>query len=215
MRRFLKFVIAAGAIGALVGASISIAASSSSDSSGTRSSGKSAPRLGLRFHHAPGARGAVLKSAADKLDVSPTQLRNALRDAFQSVGPPQPPKTMDRNAFRQAMQQHCSAVTDAVGKTLNKSGDDVRSAFKAALKEQVDKARSAGRINETQANRIKSKIDSESCVLGGPGGPRGLGCGPGGRGHMGPPPDMDGSQQNGSQNQPQSDSAPTFDAVPA
>jgi hypothetical protein len=212
MRRFLKFVIVAGAIGALVGASISIAASSSSDSSGTRSSGKAAPRMGLRFHRGPVARGAVLKSAADKLDVSTTQLRNALRDAFQSVGPPQPPKTMDRNAFRQAMQQHCNAVTDAVGKTLNKSGDDVRSAFKAALKEQVDKAQSAGRIDQTQANRIKSKIDSESCVLGGPGGP---GCGPGGRGHMGPPPDMNGSQQNGSENQQQSDSAPTFDAVPA
>jgi hypothetical protein len=210
MRRFLKFVIVAGAIGALVGASISIAASSSSDSSGTRSSGKAGPRLGLRFHHRPPfARGALLKSAADKLDVSTAQLRNALRDAFESVGPPQPPKTMDRDAFRQAMQQHCTAVTDAAAKTLNKSGDDVRAAFKDALKEQVDKAQSAGRLTETQANRIKSKIDSLSCVLDGPGG-RGRGCD--GPGHMGPPP---GAPQGGSQNQQQSDSAPTFDAVPA
>src|SRR5437764_9269869 len=83
MRRFLKFAIVSGAIGALVGASISIAASSSSESSGTRS--KAPHRLGLRFHHPPFARGAVLKSAADKLAVSPTQLRSALRDAFESV----------------------------------------------------------------------------------------------------------------------------------
>jgi ribosomal protein S20 len=211
MRRFLKFAIVAGAIGALVGASISIAASSDSKS-GTRNDG---PRKhGLRFHRAPLARGAVLKSAADKLNVSPTQLRNALRDAFESVGPPEPPKTMDRNAFRAAMQQHCTAVTDAVGKTLKKSGDDVRSAFKSAATEQVDKAQSSGRITEAQAKRIKSKLNSESCVLAGPGG---HGCGPGGRGPMGPPPDMNGSQRNGSQqpNQQQSAPAPAFDAVPA
>lgn len=210
MRRFLKFAIVAGAIGALVGASISIAASS-----GTGGASRTAApqKHGLRFHRPPFARGAVLKSAADKLGVSPADLRKALRAGFESVGPPQPPKSMDRNSLRQAMEQHCNAVTDAVGKSLGKSGDDVRSAFKAALKEQVAKAQSAGRITAAQANRLNAKIDADACALPHPGGP---GCGPGGPGPMGgPPPGEYGQRQDGSQNQQQSDSAPAIDVVPA
>jgi ribosomal protein S20 len=114
--------------------------------------------------------------------------------------------------MRQAMQQRCTQVTDAAGKTLGKSGDDVRNAFKSAAKEQVDKAQDAGRLTEAQANRIKSRIDSDSCVLAL--GPRGA-CGPGG--HMGPPPMgfRRGGSQSGSQTNPQSDTAPTIQAIPA
>src|SRR5207244_1191954 len=146
------------------------------------SSGSSGSRGGdtqeYRHVRPPFGPGGVLKAAAAKLGVSATQLRDALRKAEEQLGPPSPPQgAPNPDAMRQAMQQRCTQVTDAAGKTLGKSGDDIRSAFKSAAKEQVDKAKSAGRLTQAQANRIKSRIDSGSCVLGL--GPRGR-CGPGG-----------------------------------
>ncbi len=203
MKRFLQIAVLAGVIGALIGAALTIAASSGSNGS------RSGERQEYRHVRPPFGPGGVLNAAAGKLGVSATQLRDALRKAEEQLGPPSPPPSPDRDAFRRAIQQRCTQVTDAAGKTLGKSGDDVRAAFKSAAKEQVDKAKNAGRLTDAQANRIKSRIDSDSCVLAFG---AGAGCrGPGG--HMGPPPM--GLRRGGSQTAPQSGFAPTDEPIPA
>jgi hypothetical protein len=203
MRRFLQIAVLAGVIGALIGAGLTLAASS-----GTNNSSQSGDKQEYRHAGPPFGRGAVLSAAASKLGVSATQLRDALRKAEAQVGPPNLPQNPNRNSLRQAFHQHCTAVTDAAAKTLGKSGDELRSALKSAAKEQVDKAQGAGRLTQAEANRIKSRIDASSCVLGP--GPHGA-CGPGGR--MGPPPM--GLRRGGSQTAPQSGMVPADPAIPA
>jgi hypothetical protein len=86
------------------------------------------------------------------------------------------------------MEKRCNEFTDALAKELDKSGDDVRAAIKAAAKKGVEEAVDDGRLTRSQADRILSRLDDAACLpaigfhggghgCGGPGGPDG----PGGR----------------------------------
>jgi hypothetical protein len=152
--------------------------------------------------------------------VSTTELRNALNAVRDEVRPPRPnfddPPT--REELRKQMQQTCTRFTDALGEKLGKSGDEVRSAIKEVAKDRLAAAVKAGKLTESQADRIRQRIDSSDCAplglgkvgfggCGGPGGPP-----PGGPGRLGPPPGA--PNDNGSNDSSGSNSAPSV-APPA
>jgi hypothetical protein len=190
MARIIRTALTVAVCSALVAASLSVAAP------GNRTSGQraNAPRNGLPAPNRVFDR-SYESAVASKLGVTTTQLRNALRATHQSLGrPPKPPRNGERPTQAQMEQlrlQRCNQVTDGVAQRLNKSGDDVRAAFKSAAVAAVDKALANKKITEAQANAIKQRINSSACFLppprhhhGGPGGPRG----PRGDGPPGPPP---------------------------
>jgi hypothetical protein len=165
MRRFVKNAVMVAALGALVGASITVAAPGGRDDGGD---GTRENRFERRLDGPPRGgpvRGALLREVANKLSVSRRQLRAAMREAHEAVGPPGPPRDRSSGDFREQMEQHCTKLTDAVGKELGKSGGDVRSAFKSAALEGLDKAVERGRLSRERADRIRSRIESRSCVL--------------------------------------------------
>src|SRR4051794_4719487 len=118
-----KVVAVATAIIAVCVASIAIAQPSSDNKSNDNRSNSGPNGEGP---------GRPLQALAQKLGVSTADLRKALQASRQDAdGPPAEVKAI--------MDKHCTAVTDAVGKALNKSGDEVRAAFKAAAKAHLDK----------------------------------------------------------------------------
>jgi hypothetical protein len=155
-----------------------------------------------------GPPGEHLSTLADELGVTEDKLRDALGAVRQDLAPPRRPRRGERPT-RAQMEKRCNEFTDALAKELDKSGDDVRAAFKAAAKKKVEEAVDADRLTRSQADRILSRIDDAACLPGfgfhGPGGP---GCGgPGGPGgpdgagrfeHPAPPPGESGSRGSSS-----------------
>jgi hypothetical protein len=131
-----------------------------------------------------------LSELASELDVSASKLRAALRAAHRKVGPPDPPAEGERPS-REALEQHCKELTDAVASELGKSGDDVRAAIKSVLEKKIEAAVDAKRLTREQADRMLERIASASCLPAGPGGPHGCG-GPGGPGRHGGPGGLGG-----------------------
>lgn len=143
--------------------------------------------------------GKHLGALAGELGVSESALRDALEAVREDLAPAQRPRRGQRPS-RAQMERRCNQFTDALAKELDKSGDEVRDAMKAAAKKDIEQAVEDGRLTRNQADRILSRIDDAACVpafgFHGRGGP---GCGgPGGRGghgpggerferHMGPP----------------------------
>jgi len=127
--------------------------------------------------------GEHLATLAGELGVSQEKLRDALDAVRQDLAPPQRPRRGQRPT-RAQMEKRCNEFTDALAKELDKSGDDVRAAMKAAAKKEIEDAVDADRLTRSQADRILSRIDDAACVpaFGGPGGPGGCGGGP----HGGP-----------------------------
>jgi uncharacterized protein (DUF2126 family) len=189
MGRILKQALMVASLAAVVAAAIAVAAPDG-DSGGDRPRGE----RGMRQAH-----NRLLAGAAEDLGVSRAQLRAALRDAREAVGPPARPEGDDTiDELEQRMEEHCRKVTDAVGEELSVEGDRVREAFESAAKERIEQARENGRISEEEAEQALSRLEDKDCVLLGPGfihraGPGGPGCGPGGPGgpggpHAMPPP---------------------------
>jgi hypothetical protein len=145
--------------------------------------GKDAKKHAFKMHFRSGDRAKPLEDAAKQLGVSTADLRKALQSAQKQVGPP---SEQERQQLQQSAEQHCTTVTDALGKALNKSGDDVRNAIKAVAKDRVEYAVDHGRLTRSQADAIEKKIDSSSCVPPGPGGFNGRGPGLHKFGHAGP-----------------------------
>src|SRR3954451_19715028 len=145
-----KVVAVAAAIAAVCVASIAIASDNKSNGDGANSG--------------PGGEGPgrPLQALAKKLGVSTADLRKALQSSRQDAGGPP-------DEVKQILEKHCTEVTDAVGKALNKSGDDVRAAFKAAAKAHLDKAVKNGRLSQSQADAIQKRLDSSACIPPGPG----------------------------------------------
>jgi DNA-binding transcriptional MerR regulator len=150
----------------------------------------------FKMHFREGDRPKPLEDAAKQLGVSTADLRKALEAAHKEVGPP---STQERQQLQQSFEQHCTTVTDALGKALGKSGDDVRSAIKAVAKDRVEYAVDHGRLTRSQADEIEKRIDSSSCVPPGPGGFNGRG--PGVR-HFGPGPGPGGPDGPGGPGSP-------------
>ena len=135
------------------------------------------------------------------------KLRDALEAVRQDLAPPSPPRRGQPPSKAQ-MEKKCNEFTDALAKELDKSGDDVRAAIKAAAKKDIEEAVDAGHLTRSQANQILSRMDDAACLpafgfhkaggpgCGGPGAPGGP-DGPGERGHFehpAPPPGDSGSQ---------------------
>jgi hypothetical protein len=103
-----------------------------------------------------GHRGGPLKDVASALGISVSSLQKQLKDG-----------------------KKLSEIATAQGKTL----DDVKTAVKASLKTKLDKAVSAGKITQTQADEQLARVDTMIDDIeagkkppkgpGGPGGPRG------------------------------------------
>jgi hypothetical protein len=151
---------------------------------------------------APVPPGEHLSTLADELGVSQDKLRDALAAVRQDLAPPSRPRRGQRPT-RAQMEKRCNQFTDALAKELDKSGDDVRAAMKAAAKKKIEEAVDADRLTRSQADRILSRIDDAACVpaFGGPGGPRGCGGphgGPGGPGERLAPPPGSGSEGSSS-----------------
>src|SRR5204863_126169 len=134
-----KVVAVAAAIAAVCVASIAIAQPSSDNKSkGDRANSG-------RNGEGPGR---PLQALAKQLGVSTADLRKALQTAHEQVGPP---SQQERQQLQQSFEQHCTTVTDALGKALNKSGDDVRNAIKSVAKDRVEYAVDHGRLTRSQA----------------------------------------------------------------
>jgi hypothetical protein len=180
---------------------IAVSVSGAATSGSKRDSGSdNAPRSGTRLRAPVAPPGEHLATLADELGVTQDKLRDALEAVRQDLAPPSRPRRGQRPS-RAQMEKRCNEFTDALAKQLDKSGDDVRAAMKAAAKKDIEEAVEAGRLTQSQADRILSRIDDAACVpaFGGPGGPGGCGGhgGPGG-GPPGPPPGDSGSRGNGS-----------------
>jgi hypothetical protein len=157
--------------------SVSGAATSGSKSNG---GGSDSDRRGpeLRVDGPPGEH---LETLADELGVSQDKLREAFEAVRDDVAPR--PLRKLRPPSRAQMEEHCKDLTDALGKELGKSGDEVRDAIKAAAKKDIEQAVDDGDLTRKQADEILSKIDDADCApmfafkagigpgCGGPGGP--------------------------------------------
>jgi hypothetical protein len=167
--------------------SVSGAATSGSKRDGGGSGASSNTQRNGNVLRGPGKPpGEHLATLAGELGVSQEKLRDALEAVRQDLAPPQRPRRGQRPT-RAQMEKRCNQFTDALAKELDKSGDDVRAAMKAAAKKEIEEAVDADRLTRSQADRILSRIDDAACVpafgFHGPGGP---GCGgPGGPGGPG------------------------------
>ena len=194
-------------LGIVVSVSGAATSGSKRDGGGSTSTQDEKPR-GEKRLHVIGPPGEHLSTLADELGVSQDKLRDAFEAVRQDLAPPSRLRRGQRPS-RAQMEKRCNEFTDALAKELDKSGDDVRAAFKAAAKKKVEEAVDADRLTRSQADRILSRIDDAACLPGfgfhGPGGP---GCGgPGGPGgpdgpgrfeHPAPPPGEPGSRGSSS-----------------
>jgi hypothetical protein len=186
MGRIIRTAIMVAALGALLGASLSMAANRSSGQ-GANAQRQGPPR-GLPAPNRVFDR-TYESSVASKLGVTVTQLRNATKATRRALGRPARPAPGSEPPTQAQMEQlrlqRCNAETDGIAQRLGKSAADVRAAFKSAALEAVDRARSRNRITQAQADRLKQRINSSSCFLPppphrhGPRGPRGDGPPPG------------------------------------
>ena len=184
--------------------SVSGAATSGSKRDGGASSSSSSSSRGERVLRVKGPPGEHLSALADELGVTQQKLRDALEAVRQDLAPPSPPRRGQPPSKAQ-MEKKCNEFTDALAKELDKSGDDVRAAIKAAAKKDIEEALDAGHLTRSQANQILSRMDDAACLpvfgfhghggpgCGGPGGPGGPGDG-GRFEHPLPPPGDSGSQ---------------------
>jgi hypothetical protein len=156
-------VTAIASVCAVAAVSSGVAVAASGGSDSGSSSTKTAKCVGPGKGH---HRGGPLKDIASALGISTSSLQTQLKDG-----------------------KKLSEIATAQGKTL----DDVKTAVTASLKTKLDKAVSAGKITQTQADdqlkMVDTMIDNIEAgkvpprppmgMHGGPGGPPGLG---------GPPP---------------------------
>jgi hypothetical protein len=185
--------------------SVSGAATSGSKRDGGSGSSSQSENRTERRLHVPGPPGEHLSALADELGVTEAKLRDAFEAVREDLAPPQRPRR-GQPPTRAQMEKRCNELTDALGKELGKSGDDVRAAMKAAAKKEIEEAVDAGRLTRRQADRILSRIDDAACApkigfhirgghgCGGPGGPHG----PGERGRFERPAPPPGSGSEGS-----------------
>ena len=183
MRPGWKWVAAVAVLVVGIVVSVSGAATSGNQRDGGSGSSAGNPERSLRVHGPPGEHLATL---ADELGVSEEKLRDAFEAVREDLAPPRPPRWGERPS-RAQMERRCNELTDALGKELGKSGDEVRSAMKSAAKKEIEQAVDNGDLTRRQADRILQRIDAADCApvfalkgvrgCGGPGGPRG----PGGR----------------------------------
>jgi hypothetical protein len=169
--------------------------------SGSKRDGGSGTRNENRLRAPLPPPGEHLSTLADELGVSEDKLQDALAAVREDLAPPARPRRGERPS-RAQMEKRCNEFTDALAKELDKSGDDVRAAIKAAAQKGVEEAVDDGHLTRSQADRILSRIDDAACApvfalhvrghgCGGPGGPDG----PGGRFERpAPPPGDSGSE---------------------
>jgi hypothetical protein len=185
MRPGWKWVAAMAVLvlGIVVSVSGAATSGSTSDGGGTGSDRERGLQLRADGPGPPGPPGRHLETLADELGVSEEKLRDALEAVREDLRPPQRPERL-RPPSRAEMEERCNEFTDALGKELGKSGDEVRDAMKSAAKKEIEEAVDDGHLTRRQADRILSRIDDAACgpvfafKAGGPG------CGldgPGGR----------------------------------
>ena len=158
-------------------------------------------RQGERRLHVIGPPGEHLSTLADELGVTEAKLRDAFEAVREDLKPPERPRR-GQPPTKAQMEKRCNELTDALAKELGKSGDDVRTAIKAAAKKDIEEAVDAKRLTRSEADRILSKLDKATCLpaigfhkFGGPGHGCGGPDGPGERGerhrfeHPKPPAD--------------------------
>jgi hypothetical protein len=102
-----------------------------------------------------------LAELADKLGVSTGKLRDAI-DAARPDRPPRPPASPEQ--FREHMQEICKEMTDAIASELGKTGDELRDAIKAVIKDDIEAAVDAGDLTRARADRILERIDDAECL---------------------------------------------------
>jgi len=168
---------------------IVVSVSGAATSGSKRDSGSSSSQSQNRLRAPAPPPGEHLATLADQLGVTQQKLQDALDAVRQDLAPPSRPRRGQRPS-RAQMEKKCNEFTDALAKQLDKSGDDVRAAFKAAAKKDIEDAVDAQRLTRAQADQILSRINDSACLppfgFHGPGGP---GCGgpdgPGGPGERG------------------------------
>jgi hypothetical protein len=216
-------MLAAACVIAIAAASIAVAAPGNSSSSSSKSTSRA--QSSRDWHGPPGPRGD-LTALAKQLGVTNAKLQSAMDTVRSTIKPPTWPPA--KPMTQAEVDQRCTDLTDALGKELGKSGDEVRAAIKQVAKDRLAADVKAGRLTSAEADRIRQDIDSHSCmpILGGPlgpGGHGGPGCGgPGGHGHgfapdgpgdfHGPPPGVAPRSGGSSGSSDSGTSAPT--AVP-
>jgi hypothetical protein len=180
----------------VLGIVVSVSGAATSGSKRDGGGGNSSQDRVLRAPLPPPSPGEHLTTFAEELGVSEDRLRDALEAVRRDLAPPERPR-LDRPPSRAQMEMRCNEFTDALAKELDKSGDEVRQAIKAASRKAVEEAVDDGRLTRNQADRILSRLDDAACLpvfgLHRRGGP---GCGgPGGRFERpAAPPDESGSE---------------------
>jgi hypothetical protein len=200
MRPGWKWVAAMAVLVLGIVVSVSGAATSGSSGDGGGSGTDRGERALKLRSDGPGPPGRHLETLAEELGVSEEKLRDALEAVREDLRPPQRPERL-RPPSRAELEKRCNEFTDALGKELGKSGDEVRDAMKAAAKKEIEEAVDDGHLTRSQADRILSRIDDAACgpvfafKAGGPGcGPDGPGGRPGHFKHRLPRPDDSGSE---------------------
>jgi hypothetical protein len=163
-----------------IAAAFAVAASSNDGGSGqTNTNSPSANGNGpigpppVAFRRGPGPH---LTALAKALGVSEAKLRDALESVRSDLGPPKPPGPGSPPS-RADLEKRCTALTDALGSKLGKTGDEVRTAIKSVLKADIEKAVDAKRLTRQQADKILGRINSADCLPPlGPPGAFGIGC---------------------------------------
>jgi hypothetical protein len=190
MRISWKWVAANCAVLIAVAASVAIAAPSGGGTSSSSSSDGARRSSDGTFEIRREGPGKHLSALAKKLGVSEAKLREAFANVKENLDPPPRP---DRGnpPSRADLEKLCNELTDALAKELGKSGDQVRDAAKAVLKDEIEAAVDDKRLTRAQADRIK-----HGCGPGpgnGPGGPGPRGDENGnGAAFPAPPPDGGG-----------------------